>query len=119
MTPPRARPLYFGQGREAAFGFLHEPQREPARGPGVLICPPFGWDDICTYRPRRDWAEHLTAGGRPVLRFDLPGGRRQRRAARGIPASWQHGRSGGGGREELRELAGVERIVAIGSAWAA
>lgn len=41
--------------------------------PAVLLCPPLGWDDVCSYRARRDWGEHLSATGRPALRFDYPG----------------------------------------------
>jgi pimeloyl-ACP methyl ester carboxylesterase len=42
-------------------------------GTPVLLCPPFGWEDMTSYRGRRDWAEHLAAAGHPVLRIDLPG----------------------------------------------
>jgi pimeloyl-ACP methyl ester carboxylesterase len=63
------RPLYLDGG---VVAFLHEPAA-PSHGPAVLFVPPFGWEDVCSYRARRDWAEHLAAGGRPVLRFDLPG----------------------------------------------
>jgi alpha-beta hydrolase superfamily lysophospholipase len=39
----------------------------------VLMAPPFGWEDVCSYRSRRAWAESLAAQGFPVLRLDLPG----------------------------------------------
>lgn len=115
MTPPRARPLYFGEGRELAFGFLHEPEPDRARGPGVIICPPFGWDDICTYRPRRDWAERLAAGGRPVLRFDFPGTADSGGGPRDpdLVESWTA--SVAAAARQLRELTGVGRVVAIGT----
>jgi alpha-beta hydrolase superfamily lysophospholipase len=46
------------------------------RGPrqtAVLLCPPFGWEDICSYRSRRTWAQQLAAAGHPTLRVELPG----------------------------------------------
>lgn len=63
-------PLYLGDGDERMFAVYH-----PADGAGcaVLLCPPFGWDDVCSYRSRRIWAERLAARGHPTLRFDLPG----------------------------------------------
>jgi pimeloyl-ACP methyl ester carboxylesterase len=115
VTPPPARPLYFDAGLGVAFGFLHEPERGRARGPGVLICPPFGWDDICSYRPRRDWAEHLAASGRPVLRFDFPGTGDSPGGPRdpGRAEAWTA--SVAAAAQRLRQLGGVGRIVAIGT----
>lgn len=40
---------------------------------GLVIVPPFGWEDICSYRPLRSLARNLAAEGIPTLRFDLPG----------------------------------------------
>jgi hypothetical protein len=55
------------------FGLLHLPASGSPSRLAVLICPPFGWEDICSYRSRRDWAEHLAAAGHSALRIDLPG----------------------------------------------
>ena len=38
-----------------------------------MLCPPFGWEDMCSYRVRREWAELLAADGHTTLRIDLPG----------------------------------------------
>jgi pimeloyl-ACP methyl ester carboxylesterase len=60
-------------GREMVRGHHHVPS--PGRAPRVpvLLCPPFGWEDMCSYRVRRRWAEALADAGHPVLRFDFPG----------------------------------------------
>jgi pimeloyl-ACP methyl ester carboxylesterase len=71
-TPP-ARPLYLGTQPDAVFGFFHAVDPGAERDTAVLICPPFGWDDVCSYRGRMRWAEHLAAAGHPTLRIDLPG----------------------------------------------
>ena len=72
--PPPARPLYLStDGIDPVFGFLHMPTEGPGREIAVLICPPFGWEESCSYRSRRDWAEHLARAGHPTLRIDLPG----------------------------------------------
>jgi alpha-beta hydrolase superfamily lysophospholipase len=60
-------------GRDTVRGHHHlPPAGEVTRAP-VLMCPPFGWEDMCSYRARRRWAELLAEAGHPVLRFDLPG----------------------------------------------
>jgi len=70
MTAPGAQqPLYLDTGG-GTFGLLH-----PAAGgerAAVLVVPPFGWDDVASYRPRRDWAQALARAGHPALRIDLP-----------------------------------------------
>jgi alpha-beta hydrolase superfamily lysophospholipase len=35
--------------------------------------PPWGWDEVASYRSRRTWAEDLAEHGHPTLRIDLPG----------------------------------------------
>jgi alpha-beta hydrolase superfamily lysophospholipase len=54
------------------FAVLHS-GAAPAKQTAVLLCPPFGWEDMCSYRSRREWAEHLARAGHTTLRIDLPG----------------------------------------------
>lgn len=65
--------LYLHDGRESVFCVFHASASASAGGTAVLICPPFGWDDTCSYRSRRDWARQLAEAGFPCLRIDLPG----------------------------------------------
>lgn len=70
---PAALPVYLQGSGEAVFGLLHPGNGEAEPEVAVLLCPPFGWEDICSYRARRDWAMSLAEAGVPVLRIDLPG----------------------------------------------
>ncbi len=67
-----AKPLYISDQGESIFAMLHEAQG-PAREVAVILCPPFGWEDMCSYRSRREWASLLAAEGFATLRIDLPG----------------------------------------------
>jgi len=101
-----ATPIYLGTGADAAFGMFHAPAAQAAAaGPvsvatAVLIAPPWGWDDVSSYRTRRTWAEDLAAAGHPTLRLDFPG----------------TGDSGGSAAEPGRIDAGAAAIAA-GAAW--
>lgn len=63
--------MYLETGGGTVFAMLSEPAGEPA-GTAVLICAPWGWDEVASYRSRRAWAERLAAAGHPTLRFALP-----------------------------------------------
>jgi pimeloyl-ACP methyl ester carboxylesterase len=74
-----SRPLWFDSGSGPLFGFYHPPRhRAPSdatriRRLGILLCPPFGYEAMCAYRPYRRLAEQLAEHGFPVLRFDYHG----------------------------------------------
>jgi pimeloyl-ACP methyl ester carboxylesterase len=71
---PPVKPLYLdADGVGSVFGLLQMPPDGVRSEIAVFICPPFGWDDVCSYRSRRDWAMDLAASGHPTLRIDLPG----------------------------------------------
>jgi alpha-beta hydrolase superfamily lysophospholipase len=65
--------LYLGSGEEAVFGLLNPADPGVASRVPILICPPFGFEEICSYRARWAWAQKLAAQGHDVLRIDLPG----------------------------------------------
>jgi pimeloyl-ACP methyl ester carboxylesterase len=54
------------------FGTYHAASAED-RTTAVLICPPWGWDDVASYRALREWSMQLAATGYSTLRIDLPG----------------------------------------------
>lgn len=58
------------------FGFLH-PARRGGQGtsidPAVILCPPFGWEEVGSYRARRTWAARLAEEGITTLRIDFLG----------------------------------------------
>jgi pimeloyl-ACP methyl ester carboxylesterase len=63
---------YLDAGGDPVLAVLHHADGD-LKDTAVLMAPPFGWDDVCSYRSRRSWAESLAAQGFPVLRLDLPG----------------------------------------------
>jgi alpha-beta hydrolase superfamily lysophospholipase len=65
--------FYLLPGGEPVFAIACDADRERCSDVAVLLCPPFGWDDMCSYRSRRDWAERLAGDGHCTLRLDLPG----------------------------------------------
>jgi pimeloyl-ACP methyl ester carboxylesterase len=67
------RAFYLDRRGEPVFAIFDPPAAERPARTGVLICPPWGWDEVASYRSRRRWAELLAAEGHPVLRIDLPG----------------------------------------------
>lgn len=112
--PPRARSIYLGTEPGLTFATLHAPEPGLHARSAVLLCPPFGWEEYCSYRSRRAWAEHLAAEGHTVLRLDLPAtgdsGGSPRDPGRveawvgalGAAAAW------------LRDVSDAERTTAIG-----
>lgn len=124
-TPP-GRALYLDVAPDPVFAVFHaaaDPAASggeriatgvPARGTGVLLCPPFGWNDVTSYRARRAWAERLAADGYPTLRFDFPGAG----DSGGVPGdadrlgTWS--RSIAGAAAWLRASTSCERVALVG-----
>lgn len=95
---PAEQPRYLRAGSDRAFVVWH-----PAARPGetaVILAPPFGWEEVSSYRPRRAWAQSLAGAGHPTLRVTLP----------------STGDSGGGVRDPDR-LAAWTAALATAAAW--
>jgi pimeloyl-ACP methyl ester carboxylesterase len=112
---PLTRALYLEvDGVEPIFGLMHSPPSGASSNVAVLLCPAFGWDDICSYRSRRAWAVHLAEAGHPTLRIDLPGSG----DSGGSPddperlAAWT--RAARAGADWLTETSGCARLAAVG-----
>jgi dienelactone hydrolase len=113
-SPPSARPLYLEVDGHAVFATFHRTPRGAASGTAVLLCPTWGWDEVTTYRSRREWAERLARDGHPTLRIDLPGSG----DSAGTPTdpdqveAWRRAISGAAA--WLADSPGVARVAAIG-----
>lgn len=63
--------IWFGPLDAPLAGFLHHP-RGLTRG-GAVICPPLGYEDVCSHRTLRYLANRLAEQGIVTLRFDYEG----------------------------------------------
>jgi pimeloyl-ACP methyl ester carboxylesterase len=66
------QPLYLDVDGTPTFCIVHRPSGS-ARDTAVLFVPPFGWEEVCSYRILREWAGRLAGAGFPALRLTLPG----------------------------------------------
>jgi alpha-beta hydrolase superfamily lysophospholipase len=57
---------------DSVLTFLHRPASPQARRTAVLFCPPFGWEEMCSYRGLRTWAQTYAQSGYPSARLTLP-----------------------------------------------
>jgi pimeloyl-ACP methyl ester carboxylesterase len=72
MTTPVLESLYLHCEPDPAFATLHGANPAELRDTAVILCPPFGWEEVCSYRPLRHWAQALAQAGYPALRLSLP-----------------------------------------------
>jgi pimeloyl-ACP methyl ester carboxylesterase len=69
----KVEPTYFDSGDHRLFGWLHQPSFGTARGTGLVICNPFGFEAVCSHRSLRTVAAMAAGVGIPTLRFDYQG----------------------------------------------
>jgi alpha/beta superfamily hydrolase len=72
MSAPPAHTRFVASGSEQVCAVWHPPAGKRARDTAVILCPPFGWDEVCSYRSRRDWAQELATAGYSTLRISFP-----------------------------------------------
>ncbi len=108
------RPVWLALEPDPVFAFLHLPAVERSTSTAVLICPPFGWEEMCSHRVRRTWAGALAQAGFAAARIDLPSAGE----SGGTPAdpgrleAWTGAVSGAAA--WLADTTGASRVVAIG-----
>lgn len=73
MTAKGPRALYFGPAGAPLFGWLHRPPRDSASDMGLVICNPFGFEEVCAHRSLKSIADAAAADGVTSLRFDYAG----------------------------------------------
>jgi alpha-beta hydrolase superfamily lysophospholipase len=114
MSAPLPQPFYFGPDGKRLFGWLHEPAAQRRQGLGLLICNPFGFEEICAHRSLRRFAEAASAAGFPCLRFDLAGcGDSQGdELDADTPARWLH--SVHTAIDTLKRAGGVSQVLVLG-----
>jgi dienelactone hydrolase len=108
----REQSFYLAAGQDATFVTLH--RAATASATAVILCPPFGWDEVCSYRPRRVWAQSLARAGYSTLRVTLPSTGDSGGAVHDPArlAAWTSALEASAG--WLRRETGARRIVAIG-----
>lgn len=107
------RHRWFRSGIYSLLGHVDLPVEKSGYA-GVVIVPPFGWEDVCSYRPLRFVAQGLAQRGIPTLRYDLPGTGDSSGDASdaGLLDSWI--RSVADAAKELQSIAGVREVTVIG-----
>ena len=66
-------PFFFGPADRALLGHLHVPTGETEASLGVVICNPFGFEEVSAHRSLRYLGSSLAQSGIPALRFDYWG----------------------------------------------
>lgn len=108
----RAVHRWFRSGNYSLLGHTSVPKTFGRTG--IVVVPPFGWEDICFYRPVRFLVEKLAEAGFPALRFDLPGCGDSSGCAfdEGLVEAWID--SIADAAAELRAISGVEQVAVLG-----
>jgi alpha-beta hydrolase superfamily lysophospholipase len=111
----QGEPLWILTDPEPIYAVLHSPEQVQGAGTAVLILPPFGWDNDCSYRSRREWAAELAQTGFMTLRIDLPGTEESLGTgfAPGRYQTWLDAIEGSA--HWLREHSDCSRLVALGT----
>ncbi|MBV9466480.1 MAG: hypothetical protein JO206_08770 [Solirubrobacterales bacterium] len=114
MSTPPAQTIYLDGAGEPVCAIFHPPAAHFARDTAVILCPPFGWDEVCSYRSRREWAKRLAADGYGAIRVSFPGTGDSGGSPRDPDRldAWTASVSAAG--SWLRVATGARRIVAIG-----
>lgn len=104
---------WFHSGSYSISSHIHIPA-STQRDAAVLIVPPFGWEDVCSYRSLRFMSDIFSANGIPSMRYDLPGTGDSSGNPHdtGLVEAWIQ--SVGDAAAELRTVADVRNVAVVG-----
>ena len=68
-----ATPIFFGDAGAPLFGWYHPAAPEKALNLGLVICNPFGFEEVCAHRSLGHLARAAAKSGVATLRFDYAG----------------------------------------------
>ena len=110
---PAAVPSAFEVDARSCFGWFHG-ARLPARGMGVLLCRPMGYEALCSYRTYKLLALQLADAGFDVVSFDYDGTGDSAGgdADPGRVPAWIDSTVAAAG--QLTRMAGVSRLALVG-----
>ncbi len=112
--PSDPHAVVIDSGAHALAGRLELPRPGVSSLQPVLICPPWGWADVASYRARWAWSRQLAERGHPCLRVDLPttGNSSGNPRGHGTVEAWVHGVTAASA--WLCDTAGTDGVAAIG-----
>ena len=109
-----AGPVALAVEPDPVLAFLHLPRSAKWHGVSVLLCPPFGWEEACSHRALRDWADALAEAGFPAARLELPSTGDSGGSARDPERLEAWTDAIGHGARWLSQATAAERVCAIG-----
>ncbi|MEZ5079010.1 MAG: alpha/beta hydrolase [Solirubrobacterales bacterium] len=112
---PCSEPLYLDTAVGPAFALVDAPaDRVGTAGSAVVVSPPWGWEEVASYRVRRSWARALAEAGHPTLRLTPPGTGDSAGSpgSPGLVAAWVEAIAAAAG--WLRRSTGVGRVALLG-----
>jgi alpha-beta hydrolase superfamily lysophospholipase len=71
MTDPN--PMFFGPENDSLFGWYHAVAEKNSSDFGMVICNPFGFEEVSAHKSLRALATEASESGIPAIRFDYYG----------------------------------------------
>lgn len=106
--------LYFGSAERQLFGVYHPvSDDQTTRRSGVVLCSPWLSEQNLSHRALRNLARSLSSEGFPTIRFDYYG-TGDSAGDTGAAGPRDNAADVGTAAQELRELAGVAQVTAVG-----
>jgi pimeloyl-ACP methyl ester carboxylesterase len=114
MTPTLPTPHYFGPRDAPLFGWLQAPVGGTTKNIGIVICNPFGFEEVCAHRSLEYLATRAAQAGIASLRFDYEGTGNSHGDESGPTRLHAWVRSVGHAIDHLKASTGVDNVCLLG-----